>query len=381
MYDVIIIGAGPAGATAARQLAKQHLTVLLLEKSKLPRYKPCGGGLTNKALEYLDFDISSVIEAEPLTIHFSYDSGATIAQPFTRTPVACVMRDKFDYLLTQKAVEAGAQLREGVKVERVTQDADRVTVHTAKDTYHARFVVGADGATGVTAKSVGLMARRHDGAALEGEIHVPPAIQDKWQHDLLLDFGGIPWGYAWIFPKGEHLSIGIGTYYPSGKIKLREYLDCFIAKQPDLREHGELFIKGHLVPLGGRMDRFAAGRVVVAGDAAAMADPFLGEGISHSIRSGQLAAAEITQAIQRGDANLARYTQRLNREIHSDFRYARLATQIFYRWPRFTYHLFIQSRVMLEAAATVVEGKSDYRALVKRVIKNLPRIVWHALKD
>jgi geranylgeranyl reductase family protein len=380
-YDSIVIGAGPAGATAAYQLAKQNLNVLLLERFKLPRYKPCGGGLTSKVMELLDFDLSPTLEDEARAVVFSYDSGPAVFQNLPRAAVWLVMRDKFDYLLTQKAVEAGAQLRDDTKVERVEMDDAGVSVHTTTETLRAKYLVGADGANGTTAKPLGLMAKRHDGVALEGEIQVASAALEKWRGKVLFDFGGIPWGYAWIFPKAEHLSIGVGTWYPSGNLKLRDYLARFIERQPDLREHGQLMLKGHRLPLGGRFDQFHRGRVGLIGDAAATADPFFGEGISFAIRSGQIVAEEIVGAMQRGEADLARHTQRINHELNADFRYGRLATHIFYRWPRWSFKVFIQSGGLLNNALEIVEGQSGYRELVWHTLMRTPQFAWKAIRS
>ena len=378
-YDVIVIGSGPAGSTAARRLAQQNLTVLMLEKFELPRYKPCGGGLTSKAMKLLDFDISSTLEDQTSKVLFSYDSGPTLQYTRPDTIVWFVMRDKFDYLLAQQAVAAGAELRTDVKVEHVELDDSGVTVRTATECLRARFVVGADGANGTTAKSLGLMAKRHNGVALEAEIHVSAAAQEKWRGKLLFDYGGIPWGYAWIFPKAEHLSIGVGSWYHTRDIKPREYLARFIERQPDLREHGDLFIKGHVLPLGGRIDRFHHGRGLVAGDAAATAEPFFGEGISFAIRSGQLAADEIGAALGRGDVDLSRYTRRINREMNADFRYGRLATQVFYRWPRFSFETFVKGNLLSEVAIDVVEGRASYRHLMRQTIMSAPRLFLRRL--
>jgi len=379
IYDAIVIGAGPAGATAARRLAQQNLRVLILEKFKLPRYKPCGGGLTSKALGYLDFDISSTLEDSSRDVLFSYDSGPAIARTFAHTVVWLVMRDKFDFLLVQQAVAAGAELRTGIVVEQVEADESGVTVRTKQESLHAHFVIGADGANGITAKSVGLMAKRHNAVALEGEIQVSSAAQAKWRGKLLFDFGGIPWGYAWIFPKAEHLSIGVGSWYPSGSIKPREYLARFIERQPDLREHGELLIKGHVVPLGGRMDRFHRGRVLLAGDAAATADPFFGEGISFAIRSGQIAAEEIIRAVPDGAIDLAGHTRRINQEMNADFRFGRLATHVFYRWPRFSFQTYVKGGELVEDVVHVIEGKASYRSLVVRALARAPQLIGKTL--
>jgi geranylgeranyl reductase family protein len=378
-YDAIVIGAGPAGATAARKLAQQNLRVLIVEKSKLPRYKPCGGGLTSKAMDLIDFDISSTLEDESRDVLFSYDSGPTIQRTIGHTVVWLVMRDKFDYLVTQQAVAAGAELRTGAVVERVEADESGATVRTAKESLRARFVIGADGANGITAKAVGLMAKRHNGVALEGEIQVSSAAQAKWRGKLLFDFGGIPWGYAWIFPKAEHLSIGVGSWYPSGSIKPRDYLARFIERQPDLREHGELFIKGHVLPLGGRIDQFHRGRVLVVGDAAATADPFFGEGISFAIRSGQIAAEEIIGAIQGDNIDLAGHTRRINAEMNADFRFARLATHVFYRWPRFSFQTYVKGGELADEMIHVVEGKSSYRRLAWRALARAPQMIGKTL--
>jgi geranylgeranyl reductase family protein len=379
IYDAIVIGAGPAGAAAARRLAQQNLRVLILEKFKLPRYKPCGGGLTSKALGYLDFDISSTLEDESRDVLFSYDSGPTIARTYAHPILWLVMRDKFDFLLVQQAVAAGAELRTGIVVEHVEADESGVTVRTTKESVRARFVIGADGANGITAKSVGLMAKRHNGVALEGEIQVSSAAQAKWRGKLLFDFGGIPWGYAWIFPKAEHLSIGVGSWYTGGSIKPREYLARFIERQPDLREHGELLIKGHVLPLGGRLDQFHRGRVLLVGDAAATADPFFGEGISFAIRSGQIAAEEIIGAVQEGTIDLAGHTRRINQEMNADFRFARLATQVFYRWPRFSFQTYVKGGELADDVIHVIEGKASYRSLLWRAVARAPLLIGKSL--
>src|SRR5574341_2428777 len=116
LYDTIVVGAGPAGSSAARRLAQAGLDVLLLERARLPRYKPCGGGLTDKAIRLLDFDIGPVLETETRRALLMYDGASPVERTLDGASVRMVMRDRFDAFLAQKAVEAGAVLRDGVKV-------------------------------------------------------------------------------------------------------------------------------------------------------------------------------------------------------------------------------------------------------------------------
>ncbi len=119
-YDVAVVGAGPAGATAARELARAGHTVLLLERQRIPRYKTCAGGVTVRAAKLLDFDISSVVERVVHGGRISYKLQRPIERRYPEPVCYMVMRDRFDGFLARKAGEAGAHLAEGVRVASVT---------------------------------------------------------------------------------------------------------------------------------------------------------------------------------------------------------------------------------------------------------------------
>jgi geranylgeranyl reductase family protein len=372
-WDVIIVGAGPGGSSAAYGLAKAGLRVLLLEKEKMPRYKPCGGGLTSKVRDALDFDFSPAVE-QTIT-HASVAYGAERIR--TNAGIAwAVMRTKFDALLAQHAADAGAQVRDAQPVTRIDFDETGATVATKGETLRAAFVIGADGVNSIVRRAMGLPAHRRMAVALEAEMEAPSTAIDAWSGTLHLDFGAIPWGYGWIFPKAEHLSVGIGYLMRRDRHDdLRAELARYISAEPSLRGAKEIFSRGHRVPLGGQFARYHAARGVLVGDAAGIVDPFTAEGIYYAIRSGQMAAEHVANAFRRGDFDLSPYTRRINSEINSDFRYAWLAAQVFYRMPRLMYHTVVKNVAAQSAAVNVVEGEWSYRKTIIQGFKYLVRSV------
>ncbi len=367
-WDAIVVGAGPGGSSAAHGLATAGLRVLLLEKEKMPRYKPCGGGLTAKVRAALDFDFSPAIET---TV-----TQGSVAFRRERVRVAasagwCVMRDKFDALLAARAVDAGAELRDAAPVAHITFDDGGAQVSTRSETLRAAFVVGADGVNGIVRRAAGLPAHRRMAAALEAEMDAPSDALDEWRQTLHLDFGVLPWGYAWIFPKAEHLSVGVGALLRSGPpTDLRAVLARYVASEPSLREARTRFTRGHRIPLGGMIGRHHAGRTVLVGDAAGIVDPFTAEGIYYAIKSGQIAAQEIAANSEQMPVDLSAYTERINREINSDFRYAWWLTQAFYRMPHLAFRIFARSMKTQGAVAQIADGLT-YRQMLSKVVKGL----------
>ena len=378
-WDVIIVGAGPGGSSAAYGLAKAGLRVLLLEKEKMPRYKPCGGGLTSKVRDILDFDFSPAIEQTITRLSVAYGAERVRADAGIAW---AVMRDKFDALLAQRAANAGAELRDAQPVTRIDFDKSGATVVTKSETLGAALVVGADGVNGIVRRAAGLPAHRRLAVALEAEMEVPSAAIDAWSGTFHLDFGAIPWGYGWVFPKAEHLSVGIGYLMRGDRHHdLRAELARYIGSEPSLKNATEMFSRGHRVPLGGQFNRYHAPRAVLVGDAAGVVDPFTAEGIYYAIRSGQIAAEEIARAFQRGCGStvltsgfdLSPYTRRINAEINSDFRYAWLAAQVFYRMPSLMYRMVVKNVAAQSAAMNIVGGESSYRRTITQGFKYLVR--------
>ena len=246
--DVVIAGAGPAGSTLARELASRGADVLLLEKERMPRYKPCAGGVTVRAAALLPFELGDLIEDVIYKARISFRLRETILKTTEKPITYMVMRDRFDHLLCCKASQAGAEVRENEAVLRLSQGRDSVRVEMTSGTVDARFVVGADGAGSAVATSCGLMTsvRRHFG--LQAEVETSEEILNRWRGTVGLDFGLIPTGYTWVFPKSTHLSVGAGA--PAGLAnQLRHRLSAQL-RYLGLPRESVTRLRGHGMPLG-----------------------------------------------------------------------------------------------------------------------------------
>lgn len=320
-YDVVVVGAGPAGTAAARSAATAGASVLVLERASVPRYKCCGGGLVGLSRDLAG--VAGVAVGGPVVTAGSAGRGGsggtggtadgpgrgdlvrdvvtrltvtthgrvpvTRGRPDGRPFVSLVMRADLDARMLATAVAAGACVRTGAVVTTLTEDAEGVTVGLRDaPPVRAGLVVGADGSASRAGALVGVRCEQVD-LGLEGEFLVPPEVAHRWRARVLLDWGPVPGSYGWVFPKGDRLTVGvIGDRARSAD--LRRYYRDFLARVglADVRPEVE---SGHLTRCR-RPDSplvSPGGRVAVAGDAAGLLEPWSREGISYALRSGRLA--------------------------------------------------------------------------------------------
>lgn len=376
---MIVVGAGPAGSVLAYLLARRGWQVLLLEKESLPRYKTCGGGVTLKALQNLPFDASAIFERQAVGGILTY-RGEEWLRAETGWPIAwLVMRGRFDQFLAQQAVSAGASLIEGVEVTGVETGPEQVVVHTNQGDYAARLLAGADGVNSRVARSLGLLRKRRVGMAIEAELAVPPAGMQAQGDYATFDFGALPHGYGWIFPKREHLSVGVFHAQTGKAVDLRARLEAFIACQPGLRGAQVLHMHGHPIPLGGGRGRLHQGRALLVGDAANLADPWMGEGIYYALASARLAALTLGEALQSGRPDLAAYTARVHRQITPQLTYAGFFAWLVYLLPDFCSFVISGSRTMQKAVFSALRGNITLGQMAARLMLGSPLVLAQAL--
>lgn len=357
-YDVVVVGAGPAGATLAYELAKKGIGVLLLEKEKLPRYKPCAGGVTSKATKVLNFDISDVTEDVIYEVSFAFNLGSPLVRRHTEPLVYTVMRDAFDYLLAKRAEQAGAVLKDGLKVTQIQISADRVEVAAGDDVFHSQFIIGADGAYSVVARELGMELRMEYVAGMESEIVVSGEDLAKWKSRVQMDLGCVPGGYAWVFPKRNHLSIGVAC--PAMRARqLNRYHEKFL-NSPGVGNYQVVRSSSHLIPTCTKGSVIWRDRALLVGDAAGLADPLTGEGIYHAILSAQLAAPVIESALAHDKRRLQDYQRAVDDKIMPELRIARVLSRFFVRFPHLAFSMLRRSDGAWRAGCRLICGESNY---------------------
>jgi geranylgeranyl reductase family protein len=377
-YDVIVVGSGPAGACAAWRLAQAGVAVAVLEKAALPRYKTCGGGIVGRAMQALPVDVRHVVEQDCHTAQLSLLPPELSFTTHRQTPIVCMtMRAQFDFALLSAAQAAGAVVCQQCAVENVSFHGDFLTVGTNAGSMKAKFVVAADGALSTIARTMARGAGPVLIPALEYEVTVSRDRMDRFHGVARFDFGLLPHGYAWVFPKKDHVSIGVlSTVQRGGDLKssMARYLDqlgCGSVTQ--VERHG------FVIPIRPRRGPFADKRILLVGDAAGFADPVTGEGISFAIRSSLMAAQALIDRHLEEESVKHTYTRSLAETILPELRRGRWLARLLYNFPRTRSWAFSrQGQRLCEAVTDVMAGKRSYRdlAFTPRTLLTLLTTQW-----
>jgi geranylgeranyl reductase family protein len=349
-YDASVVGGGPAGSTTAYRLAEQGASVLLADKATFPRDKPCGGGMTMRAVRQCPVDPTPVVEELVDQVELRFRYGASVVHHANEPVVWMTQRSRLDAFLLDAARERGVDVREGVRVgieagNRIVLDGgERVT---------AEVLVGADGANGITAKAVGLGSGITYGVAYEGNVPYSVLHRERYARRLVLELADIPGGYAWVFPKGDHANVGVGGWQSEGP-KLRDHLRrACEAHGLDPTELEEL--RGHRLPLRRPGTRIAAQRALLVGDAAGLIDPVSGDGMFECFVSSRLAAGAIGDLLSGRASNLEPYDRAVDDELAPLHRASWKLKQALDRWPRASWQI-ARSKLLWVSIRGMLDG-------------------------
>jgi len=372
MFDVAVVGCGPAGATAAYDLSRHGFKVALIDKETLPRYKVCGGGIVFRAREMLGMDISSIVESECHSARVTLlNSGISSEASRDEPIVSMVMRSKFDLLLAEHAQQAGVELITGFFIQSAEFNHDYVCLKADDDQIKARCVIAADGANSMMARLAGWKETRRMAPALECELAVSDAMMSRFEGVARFDFDMPPNGYGWVFPKGNHLSVGLGGFGFGRQRSLKSIFHDY-TKKLDIDLPADTEIHGYVVPVSPRKDGFVRNRVFLVGDAAGVADPVSAEGISFAIRSGQIAATALVDAQLDESSAAALYESRLTGEVLVELAAGRKLARLLYASEQARiWMLRHYGENMAQAMADVYLGRRTYHAAADAFINRV----------
>ena len=311
VFDAIVVGLGPAGSSAAYTLAKAGHDVLALDKDRFPRYKSCGGCMSVKVPAMLGFSVAEAVEDTVLGAVFTYKSARPV-EILSKRPVGHnVMRDKFDALLASKAREAGASVIEGKRAAAVCEEEDGVTLSCADGAlYKARFLIGADGASGFIGRQYFGLNPKECAVSITAEVPYATGSSLKdYSGRLFIDFGGVPSGYGWIFPKEKCLSVGIAGDAVKANGRIKDYFRAFVESHGVLKGHKIAKTSGWTVPsYYEALPVLVKSRTLLAGTAA-ISLTVLGEGIYYAIKTGVKAAGAVRLRLSGLAADLSAYQE------------------------------------------------------------------------
>jgi geranylgeranyl reductase family protein len=342
--DVVVVGAGPAGSSAAYFLAANGIKVTLIDKSEFPREKTCGDGVGPRAISMLEK--MGLLEWASSDSHYKCNKARLIASngdyfeagvpdaDAAHPHFLIIPRRKVDQRLVENAISAGAVFVSKCKAVSIIKSGSlpagvRVQINGQEDNLPCKMVVCADGTHGTFVNSTGLYMTKPLGLAARAYYSNVKGLDDCIS--IAID-KSIPEGYVWVFPTSETTAnIGIGIIAPVVKkhnLNIKQMLKQFAGSRevgPVSLENAaqETEVRGAFLRMGMGRRKVIADGVILAGDAASLVSPLSGEGIAYALESGELAALTIIDALKKQDVSMVslnRYQDQLNNNYYNRYR-------------------------------------------------------------
>ncbi len=385
LFDVVISGSGPSGSILGYLLSSNGFRVLIIDKEDFPRYKVCAGGIQVKAAELIPFKIDSQIHNIIRKIHLQRKSADDFLGEYDQPLVYTLDRESFDNFLVEKALAAGCVIKTGERVREIIIDTNGVEVFTEKAKYNGKIFTGSDGANGFTIRRFNNYQKMRKIIGYEIEIPVSEFYKKQYFYEqeikeekenfalfdkdcIVLDFGGVKYGYLWLFPKNKKISAGMGGF-PEKSKEIKKYLKLFIKNSRLLviNDKEELRMQAHFIPVRNKNDFISSYRVLATGDAAGLGDGFTGEGLYNAILSSHLAFTCIDRAFKDSSFEFQDYRERIRNEIMRNIEYSIIISKIFFSSQYFYYKLIKKNENLFRSCCKILRGEKTYQDVVNKL--------------
>jgi geranylgeranyl reductase family protein len=384
-YDVIIIGAGPAGSVAGINLSLAGYRVIVLEKGGIPRNKICGGGVTSRVLTrfpYLKSEIDAITLNKVSQICLY---SPTLKRIESSADYLMAERSEFDARLADKCRLTGATVLPFSKViqTRTSEEKAEVVLEDGSS-ITAKAIIGADGANSLTARSTGLSRKASERSVavclVQETTEEPVEIMDQGTMHVFYCYGNKA-GYGWVFPKKRCINVGIGVL-AHNHINIKELWKHFIQELKRQKIISKTFaddkFKGGVLPSSGPLPKTYSGRVLLCGDSGGFVNSFTGEGIYYAMISGEIAASVLSTALKKNDFSektLMQYQRLWKDEIGIELEKGYQISRILFKRPDLVEKIVanaaekpVVKKVLSDYCVGVISYQDMKRVLVKRAL-------------
>ena len=375
-YDVVVVGAGPAGAAAAYTAAAQTARVALIDHKSFPRHKLCGGLITGRAKRYFREVFDTDLAVDPLdrkdVIEFRFQgrpAGVIDGAP----PMYLSMRWDLDHYMCGLAIARGAEDMTGLGVNEIDMDGRVITLKDGRRIGYG-VLIGADGVNSMVARC--LFGQSFDHKRIGFGLEIEAAGKDLRPDDpIRIDIAAARWGYGWCFPKCRSTTVGVGGLLAENE-DMKSVMAAYLSSLG--MDDGLSACKGQFLPFGDYRKRPGKGAVLLAGDAAGLVDPITGEGIAYAIRSGQLAARAAAKALQVGrpERALGLYRRQLRPTCRALWAANMLRPLVFRAGFRGAFEKgFRNSATVRRQYLDLLAGECEYGVIVAACLRRFPRLI------